>query len=418
MSHKVRHRRIKRQSNPNPDNALDLNNRYTWVRNQGMNMLTLPANDYRELARKRLPKQLFDYIDGGSYEEQTLRANTRSFSDIELRQKVLVDVSDIQFKAELMDKTYGLPLALAPVGLAGSFARRGELQAVSAAEKHAIPFCLSTVSICSMEEVAQHASRPFWYQLYMIRDRKIVANLINRAKEVGCDTLILTVDLPFPGARYRDVRNGLYGDNSLRSRFKRLIDLISHPSWLYDVGIKGQPIVFGNLIKELEMAKSMQYLQEWISQQFDPTVTWEDLAWVRDQWQGKLVIKGIMAPQDAEQATQYGVDCVVVSNHGGRQLDSVPATIKALQDVVSATGQNTTVMVDGGIRSGLDILKAKALGADGCLIGRAWVYALAAAGESGVDSLLTTMTEELRIGMALTGNTRLNQVNQDSLIQN
>ncbi len=379
-------------------------------------MLTLSANDYRELARKKLPKQLFDYIDGGANNESTLRANSDAFSALQLRQKVLVNVSDIQFSTDIMGKTYDLPLALAPVGLAGSFARRGEVQALKAAEHHNVPFCLSTVSICSIEELSEVATKPFWFQLYMIRERSIVANLMKRAQTAGCDTLILTVDLPFPGARYRDARNGLYGNNSLMSKMRRAYDLISHPNWLYDVGIKGQPVVFGNLVDELKMAKSMQYIQEWITQQFDPSVSWDDLAWVREQWPGKLVVKGIMDPNDAERAAGYGVDSIVVSNHGGRQLDSVPASIQALEAIVAAVSGKVSILVDGGIRGGLDVLKARSLGADGCLFGRPWVFALAAQGQTGVDALLTSIKEELRIGMALTGHTRIDQIDRETIL--
>lgn len=380
-------------------------------------MLSIPAKDYRELARKRLPKQLFDYIDGGSYDERTLAENSSALSRIELRQKVLVDVSDIDFTTSLLGTDYNLPLALAPVGLAGSFARRGEVQAVKAADKHNIPFCLSTLSICSMEEIAEHASKPFWYQLYMIRERSIVTNMIKRAAAVGCETLILTVDLPFPGARYRDVRNGMYGDDSLWNKLKRLYQFVSHPRWLYDVGIKGGPVVFGNLVDELSMANSMAHLQAWVSSQFDPSVSWQDLAWVREQWQGKLIIKGVMTADDARLASEYGVDGIIVSNHGGRQLDTVPATINAIEGVVQAAGTHVNVMMDSGIRSGLDILKARAMGADGCLIGRAWVYALAARGEEGVDQMLTNLKEELRIAMALTGNQSAKGIARDSIIR-
>ncbi|MEL0068441.1 MAG: L-lactate dehydrogenase [Gammaproteobacteria bacterium] len=380
-------------------------------------MLSIPAKDYRELARKRLPKQLFDYIDGGSYDERTLAEHSYALSRIEVRQKVLVEVSDIDFTTSLLGTDYNLPLALAPVGLAGSFARRGEVQAVKAADKHNIPFCLSTLSICSMEEIAEHASKPFWYQLYMIRERSIVTNMIKRAAAVGCETLILTVDLPFPGARYRDVRNGMYGDDSLWNKLKRLYQFVSHPRWLYDVGIKGGPVVFGNLVDELSMANSMAHLQAWVSSQFDPSVSWQDLAWVREQWQGKLIIKGVMTADDARLASEYGVDGIIVSNHGGRQLDTVPATINAIEGVVQAAGTHVNVMMDSGIRSGLDILKARAMGADGCLIGRAWVYALAARGEEGVDQMLTNLKEELRIAMALTGNQSAKGIARDSIIR-
>lgn len=380
--------------------------------------MLVPAsvNDFRILARKRLPRQLFDYIDGGSYQEQTLTDNSKAFERLKLRQRVLVDVSDIQFECQLLKQSLSMPLVLAPVGLAGSFRQRGELQAVRAAENAGIPFCLSTVSICSMEEVAAVASKSFWYQLYMMRDRQIVSNLIERAKAVGCDTLVMTVDLPFPGARYRDSRNGLSGNQSLAVRLRRLADLLSHSQWLLDVAFRGKPLVFGNLVDEVPQAKSMTDLQAWISNQFDPTVSWDDLAWVRDNWPGKLIIKGLMDPEDASQALITGVDALVVSNHGGRQLDSVPATIDALPAVLEEVSGKIPVLVDGGIRSGLDLMKAVAMGASGALVGRPWAFALAAGGQSGVEQMLGIIKDELRIAMALTGRQRLADLSRDIFV--
>jgi L-lactate dehydrogenase (cytochrome) len=305
-----------------------------------------------------------------------------------------------------------MPCILAPVGLAGAFGRRGETQVVRAAEAMGVPFCLSTVSICSMEEVAAVASKAFWYQLYMIRDRQVVTHLIQRARAVGVDTLMMTVDLPFPGARYRDTRNALSGARGLKANLIRAMDFARHPSWVYDVAIKGKPLVFGNLVDEVKQANSMADLAAWISEQFDPTVTWDDLTWVRDQWQGKLIIKGIMDSEDAEHAIKLGVDGIVVSNHGGRQLDSVPATIDALGGILDTVNGRIPVLVDGGIRSGLDVLKAVGVGAQATMIGRPWAYALAAGGQQAVEHMLSIIKDELRIGMALTGHTSMTEVDQ------
>ena len=376
--------------------------------------MKIPASvsDYRTMARQRLPRQLFDYIDGGSYAEWTLAENTNAFERLTLRQRVLKDVSDIQFNKNILGQEFKLPIALAPVGLAGSFANRGEVQAVKVANDLGIPFCLSTVSICAMEEVADAATQPFWYQLYMLRDKQVTANLLKRAKAVGCETLILTVDLPFPGARYRDTRNGLSGKQNLTTKLKRIVDFVSHPRWLWDVAITGKPLVFGNLVQEVANAKSLDDIQGWISEQFDPTITWQDLKWVRDQWPGKLILKGIMDTDDAKLAVAHHVDAIIVSNHGGRQLDSVPATLNAIADIKAVAGDNCEVLVDSGIRSGLDVVKAMAMGADFTLIGRPWVYALAANGGEGLKHMLELMQDEMRIAMALTGHSRIADLGQ------
>lgn len=379
-------------------------------------MIPASVSDYRLIARKRLPRQLFDYIDGGSYEETTMADNINAFDRYKLRQRVLTDVSNIQMGCELFDEQLSLPVGLSPVGLAGSFGRRGEVQAMKACESVGVPFCLSTVSICSMEEVAKQACKSFWYQLYMIRERQVVSNLLNRAKAVGCKTLVMTVDLPFPGARYRDTRNGLSGNQSIPTRIKRLLDILSHPRWVLDVALKGSPLTFGNLVDEVEQANSLDEFQGWISDQFDPTVTWEDLAWVRDHWDGKLILKGVMDAEDAYQGMIVGIDGLIVSNHGGRQLDSVPASLDALPSILAAAGDKIPVIVDGGIRSGLDVLKAKALGASACMLGRPWAYALAAGGQQAIEHMLEIIKDELRIGMALTGKSKLDDVSKDIFV--
>jgi len=296
-----------------------------------------------------------------------------------------------------------MPVILSPVGLAGSYARRGEVQALKAAHNHNIPFCLSTVSICSIEELQQQSKGEFWFQLYVIRDRNYAIKLLEKAKQAGCKTLVLTVDLPVLGERYRDVRNGLSSNTRLWGSLKRGIDIARHPHWLWNVAIKGQPLVFGNLTEAVPNAHSLNDFKAWVDNQFDASMTWQDLTWIRENWQGNLVIKGIMDTDDAKQAVKLGADAIVVSNHGGRQLDGVPATLNVLPEITKAVNQQCKVFIDGGIRSGLDVVKALALGADACLLGRAWAYALAAEGEQGVSNILKIVNNEINIAMALTG---------------
>lgn len=360
-------------------------------------------SDYRELARRRLPRQLFDYIDGGSYGESTMRANLADLESIKLRQRVLTDVSHIKLSTRVLGTDLAIPIVLGPVGLAGMFARRAEVQAARAAQQAGVTFCESTVSICGIEEVQAATSRPFWFQLYVIRDREYAAGLMRRADAAGCTVLVLTADLSVVGARYRDTRNGLTDPIPASKQLVRGLDLASHPRWMADVAISGRPFTFGNLEKAVPNAHTPNAFKGWVDAQFDPSVTWDDLAWVRDNWPGKLVLKGILDPQDALTAADRGVDAIVVSNHGGRQLDATPSTITALPAVVAAVGDRLEVLVDGGIRSGLDVVKAMALGAKACLLGRPWAWAVAARGEAGVSHMLDIIRDEMQVAMSLTG---------------
>jgi L-lactate dehydrogenase (cytochrome) len=376
-----------------------------------------PANvaDFRELAYKRLPRQMFDYIDGGSYDEITLDANVNAFQQTQLRQRILKDVSAVDTSTSLFGKQLSMPLVLAPVGLAGCYARRGEVQTAKAAETVGVPFTLSTVGICPIEEVAANTSQPFWFQLYVIRDREYAKGLLKRAQRAGCDTLVFTVDLPVLGERYRDLRNGLSGAHKFTSKLRRAWDIASHPAWVWDVAIKGKPLTFGSLQDAVPDARALADFKYWVDEQFDPTVIWEDLSWVRDNWSGNIVLKGILDVEDAKQAVAIGAEGIVVSNHGGRQLDGAPSTLQVLPEIATAVKGKTTILVDGGIRSGLDVVKAIASGADACLLGRAWAYALAAQGQQGVEQMLNTMHAEMRIAMALTGTTCVKDIDSSVL---
>lgn len=371
-----------------------------------------PANvaDYRELARRRLPRQLFDYIDGGAYEERTLARNVEDLNRIELRQRVMRDVSSLRLATRLFDQELSMPLALAPVGLAGMFARRGEVQAARAAEAAGVPFCESTVSICSLEEVRAATRAPFWYQLYVMRDRGYTETLLERATRAGCPVLLLTVDLPVVGARYRDTRNGMTDPIATAEKLARAADIASHPRWVRDVALGGRPLTFGNLEAAVPQARDPAAFRQWIDAQFDPSVTWSDIAWVRAHYAGKIVVKGVLDAEDARAAIDAGVDGIVVSNHGGRQLDGVASTATILPSIAAAVDGRVPLLVDGGVRSGLDILRMLALGASACLVGRAWVYAMAARGEAGVAHVLSILRKELEVAMALTGTTDLARV--------
>lgn len=371
-----------------------------------LNLVPASTEDYRRIAERKVPRFLFDYLDGGSYSETTLRANVSAYQDITLKQTVLKDVSSVDTSVELFGTTYSMPAGLAPIGMGGMFGARGELQAKVAADALNIPFVLSTVAICSLEEVAQVSDKSFWFQLYMLRDRGAVQQMLQRAQNVGVDTLVFTVDLAVLGARYRDKRNGLSGGTSLGGRLRTALNLASKPSWIKSVGLGGKPHTFGNLEEYVPNASRPDDFQAWITQQVDSTVTWKDIEWLRSIWPGKLIIKGILTEEDAKQAVRVGADGIVVSNHGGRQLDCVDATINVVSDIKSAVGDATTVILDGGIRSGQDIFKAYALGADFTLIGRSWVYALAAGGQRAITDLLATFKAEIEISMALTGVTQ------------
>jgi L-lactate dehydrogenase (cytochrome) len=359
--------------------------------------------DFRAEARRRLPRLLFDYLDGGSYGEVTLKRNVQDFADLALRQRVMCDVSTLSMETTLFGQRQALPVGLAPVGFSGMFARRGEVQAARAAKAAGIPFCLSTVGVCSVEEVVEKTGAPIWYQLYMIRDRAVMTDLLARVKALGCPVLVFTVDLPAPGARYRDVHSGMSAPPGLESAINRAWQGLTHPEWLWDVQLHGKPHNIGNLASAVKDANGVGQFRAWVERNFDPTLTWKDIAWIRERWDGKFVIKGILDVEDARQAVAAGVDGIVVSNHGGRQLDGVSSTAKALPGIVDTVAGQATVLVDGGIRSGLDVLRALALGAEGCLLGRAWAYALAARGEAGVAQMLTILKAELAIAMMLTG---------------
>ncbi|MCB1039951.1 MAG: L-lactate dehydrogenase [Acidimicrobiales bacterium] len=373
------------------------------ARDRPLDLAPASVRDHRELARKRLPRQLFDYIDGGAYEESTMRANEGDLGALQLRQRVLRDVSDLNLRTTVLGQDLSMPVILAPVGLAGMFAQRAEVQAAKAAEAARVAFCESTVSIAGIEEVRAATVAPFWFQLYVMRDRSYAEGLMARATAAGCPVLVLTVDLAVVGARYRDTRNAMVGDVSALAKARRGLDLVSHPQWLRDVAIGGKPHTFGNLEDAVPGGRSPADFREWVDAQFDPSVTWDDLAWVREHWGGKLVLKGVLDADDARIAADHGVDGVVVSNHGGRQLDDTPSTVQALGPIVDAVGDQLEVLVDGGVRSGLDVVKLLSLGAKACLVGRAWAWAVAGGGQAGVEHVLRTIREEMKVAMALTG---------------
>jgi L-lactate dehydrogenase (cytochrome) len=369
--------------------------------------------DYREAARRRLPRVLFDYIDGGSYAEETLAANIADIQALKLRQRVLRDVSKLSMATEVFGQPLSMPIVLSPVGLAGMYARRGETQAARAAKAAGVPFSLSTVGVCTVDEVAKAAAPP-WFQLYMTRDRGFMADVLASAQGAGCPALLFTVDLPMPGARYRDVRNGMVA-TTMSQRIAQTLDGLAHPEWLWDVQLNGGPHSLGTVAAAAKDLKRLVEFWTWIGRNFDPSLTWDDIDWVRERWKGPLVLKGVLDVADAEEAVRRGVDGIVVSNHGGRQLDGVPSSIAALPAIAEAVGDKTTVLMDGGVRSGLDVLKALASGAKACLIGRAWAWALGGGGEAGVANVLQIMRQELRMAMALTGCTDVRQAGPDLL---
>ena len=371
--------------------------------------------DYRELARRRLPRQLFDYADGGAYEEVTMRANVADLERVLLRQIVMRDVSRRDHSVEVLGQRLALPVILAPVGLGGMFARRAEVQAARAAESAGIPFIESTLSICSVEEVAGAIERPPWFQLYVMRDRSYAEELMARAHAVGSPVLVLTVDLAVVGARHRDVRNAVAGRASTWAKAMRGLDLGLHPRWIREVGLGGRPLTFGNLENAVPGAGTPAAFREWVDSQFDPSVTWDDIAWVRENWDRRLVVKGVLDPEDAKRAAEVGVDGLIVSNHGGRQLDSVPSTVRALPDVVDAVGGQLEVLVDGGVRTGLDVVKLAALGARAVLVGRPWVWSVAARGQAGVRHMLGVLRADMDVALALTGNTSFADIDRSAL---
>jgi L-lactate dehydrogenase (cytochrome) len=380
-------------------------------------MVAAAVVDYRELARRRLPRVLFDYIDGGSYAEATVRSNIEDFGRVLLRQRVLRDVATVVPETQLFGEQLAMPVLCAPVGMAGLYARRGEVRAARAARAAGVPFCLSTVSVCSIEEVTAGAGSAPWFQLYAMKDRGFMAELLARARAAGSPVLILTVDLPRPGARYRDMRTGMSGNAKLAVRARTVIDGLMHPRWLADVHFGGRPHLFGNLASVMPQAKAISDFWPWVAANFDPSLTWADLDWVRSRWPGPIVIKGILDVDDAREAVLRGADGIAVSNHGGRQLDSVSSAIAALPRIADEVGDELAVLMDGGVRSGLDVVKALANGARACLIGRPWAWALGAAGERGVAHVLAIIRAEMVMAMTLCGVTRVADIDRGVLVK-
>ena len=377
-------------------------------------MIISSAHDYREAARRRLPPFLFHYIDGGAYAEYTLKRNVEDLSKIALRQRVLKDMSSLSLETKLFDETLSMPVALSPVGLTGMYARRGEVQAAVAADQKGIPFTLSTVSVCPIEEVTSAIQRPMWFQLYVLRDRGFMKNALERAKAAGCSTLVFTVDMPVPGARYRDAHSGMSGPNVLMRRY---FQSVLHPRWAWDVGLFGRPHDLGNISKYLGKPTGLENYIDWLGSNFDPSISWKDLEWIREFWDGPMVIKGILDPEDAKDAVRFGADGIVVSNHGGRQLDGVLSTARALPPIADAVKGDLKILVDSGIRSGLDVVRMLALGADACMLGRAFVYALGAAGGAGVSHLLELIDKEMQVAMTLTGAKTIQDITSDCLVK-
>ncbi len=377
-------------------------------------MIISSSTDYRAAAQRLLPPFLFHYIDGGAYAERTLQRNVADLADIALRQRVLRDMSQLDLSTRLFNETLALPLALAPVGLTGMYARRGEVQAAQAAARRGVPFTLSTVSVCPIEEVAPTLDRPMWFQLYVLRDRGFMKHALERAQAAGVETLVFTVDMPVPGARYRDMHSGMSGPNAAMRRYWQSV---THPRWAWDVGLRGRPHDLGNVSRYLGKPTGLEDYIGWLGNNFDPSISWKDLEWIRAFWKGPMLIKGILDADDARDAVRFGADGIVVSNHGGRQLDGVLSSARALPAIADAVKGEITLLADSGIRNGLDVVRMIALGADAVLLGRAWVYALAAAGGAGVEHLLGLIEKEMRVAMTLTGARTIAEISGDSLVR-
>jgi L-lactate dehydrogenase (cytochrome) len=363
-------------------------------------MIISSATDFRAAAQRRLPPFLFHYLDGGAGAEQTLRANVDDLQAIKLRQRVLQGSDQLDLSAQWFGQSYALPVALAPIGLTGMFARRGEVQAARAACARGVPFIQSTVSVCPLAEVAQAVDKPIWFQLYVLKDRAFMRDVLQRARALGATTLVFTVDMPVPGARYRDAHSGMSGPHAA---LRRMLQAVTHPGWAWDVGLHGRPHDLGNISTFLGKATGLADYIGWLGENFDPAIGWKDLQWIRDEWQGPMVIKGILEADDARAALSFGADGIVVSNHGGRQLDGALSTASALPAIADAVKNRMTIFADGGARTGTDVFRLLALGADGVLLGRAFVYALAAQGQAGVEKLFAIMGKDLRTNMVLTG---------------
>ncbi len=377
-------------------------------------MIISSASDYREAARRRLPPFLFHYIDGGAYAEHTLRRNGDDLAGLALRQLVLKSVGEVDITSKFFDEHVAMPVALAPVGLTGMFARRGEVQAARAATRKGIPMTLSTVSVCPIEEVQSQVAKPIWFQLYVLRDRGFMKNALERAWDAGIRKLVFTVDMPVPGARYRDAHSGMSGPNAPA---RRILQAVTHPRWAVDVGLLGKPHDLGNISKYRGEPTNLADYIGWLGANFDPSIGWSDLEWIREFWKGPMIIKGILDPEDAKDAVRFGADGIVVSNHGGRQLDGVLSSARALPAIADAVKGDLAIFADSGIRSGLDVVRMIAQGADGVLIGRAFVYALATAGQAGVENLLDIFAKEMKVAMTLTGAKSISEISAESLVR-
>ena len=375
-------------------------------------MIISSSADYRAAAQQFLPPFLFHYIDGGAYAEQTLRRNVDDFAAVALRQRVLKDMSQLDTSIELFGEKLSIPVALSPVGLTGMYRRRGEVQAARAADRHGIPFTMSSVSVCPIEEVAPKIQRPMWFQLYVLKDRGFMQNALERAQAAGCTTLVFTVDMPVPGARYRDAHSGMSGPNA---PLRRYWQAMTHPRWAWDVGLLGRPHDLGNISAYRGSPTGLQDYMGYLGANFDPSISWKDLEWIRAFWKGPMVIKGILDPEDAKDAVRFGADGIIVSNHGGRQLDGVLSSARALPAIADAVKGQIKILADSGIRNGLDVVRALALGADCAMIGRAYIYALAAAGEAGVKHLLELLEKEMRVAMTLTSVAKVADISTDLL---
>jgi L-lactate dehydrogenase (cytochrome) len=381
-------------------------------RQRGIQLIISAPTDFREAARRKVPPFLFHYADGGAFAERTLRANEDDLGKIALKQRVLKATDTVDLKTELFGRSMNMPIALAPIGLMGMYARRGEVQAVRAAHQAGIPMTLSTVSVCSIEEVQAASPSPLWFQLYVLKDRGFMRNALERAEKAGVQTLVFTVDMPVPGARYRDAHAGMSGPYASIRRFWQAV---THPEWAFDVGLLGRPHDLGNISTYRGKATDLKDYIGWLGANFDPSIGWKDLQWIRDFWKGQIVIKGILDPDDARDAVAFGADGIVVSNHGGRQLDGVLSSARALPAIADALKGEIKILADSGIRSGLDVVRMLALGADAVLLGRLVLYALATKGEAGVTQVLKIVENEMRVAMTLTGARTIKDISRDSL---
>ena len=376
-------------------------------------MIISSALDYRVAAMRKTPRFLFDYADGAAGSEQTLDSNISDLQEVKLRQRVLKNVENLSTESILFGEHMSLPFMLGPIGLGGMFARRGEVQTAKAAAAKGISFCQSTVSLCSLEEVAARSPRPLWFQLYVLKDRGFMKNMLERAQAAGVKNLVFTVDMPLPGARYRDRHSGMSGPFAAS---RRMLQAIMKPSWAWDVGVMGRPHDLGNISVYRGKQTSIEDYMGWLANNFDPSISWKDLEWIRSFWKGPMIIKGILDTQDAKDAVSFGADGIIVSNHGGRQLDGALSTARALPLIADAVGDKLTLFADGGVRSGLDVVRMLALGAKSVLLGRAYIYALATNGQAGVENMIELFAKEIRTTMSLCGVKGISEITRDILV--